>query len=302
MLGDLILLFDRLKKISLSCFTLLLILFIVSCDPNFDPLEKNDKYHFSFYGYLDASADTQWVRVMPVRDSLFFSPQPLDALVTIESLDDGKTATLKDTLFSFSGGRYAWNYWTTMDIEPGGYYRLAARNSEGQLSSLNVELPPDYPTPEVLIADTVFTNDDDKVFIDGVDQLVDARTVYQVKNTQSGGGDSYFTISHLQDSSTTVSGTYLVTVNPYIESDEVKSRLSGGASLVKKQIYVAAAGTGFDAFSFEDDPRRNLPEGITNVEHGVGYVAGIVSKTIPYKSCVDDSERVIPCPLESPPW
>jgi hypothetical protein len=34
-----------------------------------------------------------------------------------------------------------------------------------------------------------------------------------------------------------------------------------------------------------DDVLYALPEGISNVENGLGYMFGMVSKTIPYESC-----------------
>ncbi|TVQ04901.1 MAG: hypothetical protein EA359_04900 [Balneolaceae bacterium] len=43
---------------SLFTFTL-----FIACDEPFQPLLENNSAPFSIYGYLDATADTQWVRV-----------------------------------------------------------------------------------------------------------------------------------------------------------------------------------------------------------------------------------------------
>ncbi|MCW9705406.1 hypothetical protein [Fodinibius salsisoli] len=102
---------------------------VIGCSNTFEPLQENDQYHFSIYGYLDASADTQWVRVMPVRDSLYFSPRPLDAEVTLENVATGQSVVMNDSLFSPLQGVYVYNFWTKMKLEPEQTYRLTARHT-----------------------------------------------------------------------------------------------------------------------------------------------------------------------------
>lgn len=66
-------------------------LFLTSCDPTFEPLGENDRYHFSIYGYLDASADTQWVRVGTAREAIDDVPDPSGITVTLENIQSGET-------------------------------------------------------------------------------------------------------------------------------------------------------------------------------------------------------------------
>jgi hypothetical protein len=80
----------------------LLICSVAGCDDSFQPLEIHDR-NFSMYGVLEVGADTQWIRVMPVRDSAFTSPGPLDATVTMENLETGRTVELRDSLIRHSG-------------------------------------------------------------------------------------------------------------------------------------------------------------------------------------------------------
>jgi hypothetical protein len=291
--------FDR-KKIYL--LPVLFFLLAVSCEFAFDPLEENNKYHYSIYGYLDASADTQWVRVMPVRDSLLATPGSFDVKVVLEDLTTGNSVTLKDSLFGYVQGTTAHNFWTTMKLNPNGIYRLVAEGSGGKMSSVTVELPADYPTPRVRIADTALTDEHDRVYIEGVNQLVDVATVYYYENSEEDMRSSYFSIPHLQDSSRTTTGGYLVIIDPYEEADEVNERMPHGARVEHKQIFVASADPEFNALFKEWDDRIKFPNGISNVKNGVGYVAGIVSKTIPYKSCYDENDYLVPCPLEPSPW
>ncbi|MDZ7694856.1 MAG: hypothetical protein U5K69_27685 [Balneolaceae bacterium] len=123
------------------------VLLFSGCDSPFEPHQENNRYHFSMFGYLDASADTQWVRIMPVRDSLLYNPGEIDATVTLEELETGKTVTLNDSLFHFSNNRYAHNFWTTESLEPSGTYRLKAERSDGAASHATITLPADFSTP-----------------------------------------------------------------------------------------------------------------------------------------------------------
>jgi len=40
------------------------------CEDTFEPYKSSDR-HFSIFGYLNAAADTQWIRVAPIRQSVF---------------------------------------------------------------------------------------------------------------------------------------------------------------------------------------------------------------------------------------
>lgn len=43
------------------------LLFLTGCDQTFQPLQENNAAAFSMFGYLDASADRQTVRITPLQ-------------------------------------------------------------------------------------------------------------------------------------------------------------------------------------------------------------------------------------------
>jgi hypothetical protein len=124
---------------------ILALLALSSCDSSFEPIQENDRYIYSIYGYLDAAADTQWVRVMPVHEKLFAGPEPIDATVTLENLESGESQVMNDSLFQYAANTYAWNFWTPMELEPTGTYRLTAERSDGVTSHVTVTLPESFP-------------------------------------------------------------------------------------------------------------------------------------------------------------
>lgn len=123
------------------------LLLITGCDQTFEPLGENDSV-FSMFAVLNASADTQWVRVMPIRESVFSEPAPIDATVTLEHLETGEIIQLRDSLFAYEGSDpdvvatlYAHNFWTAEPLVHGGTYTVRASRSDGQSASATVRVP-----------------------------------------------------------------------------------------------------------------------------------------------------------------
>lgn len=281
---------------------LLLFLFVTSCNESFNPWEENGEYHFSIYGYLDASADTQWVRVMPVREDLFLEPKPIDAVVTLEHIESGEIVEMNDSLFEYSHNAYAYNFWSTMDLQPNHSYRITATNNDKN-SHVEVTLPEDFPTPLVRMESGSGNPSDDFIFIEGVERLADVRTIHYMRLHNS-GEEYMIPFVHIQDTIRQVTGDFTLKIDPREDQNTLGSLLgTTPRTIFRQQIFIASAGPDFHYFPSIDEKIVALPEGISNVENGTGYLAGLVSKTIPYKSCSErGTVNLIPCDLESYPW
>lgn len=122
---------------------------VTGCDHPFEPHAPNTIGPFSIFGYLDVNADTQWVRVTPIRQQLLTDPEPLDAVVTLEHLASGRVVMLRDSVFAFpdpsvDGVGYAHNFWTTEPIEAEASYRLEAVRADGATTIATVEMPSNF--------------------------------------------------------------------------------------------------------------------------------------------------------------
>jgi hypothetical protein len=278
----------------------LLILIVPGCNQSFDPFQENDEYIYSMFGYLDASADTQWVRVMPVRNTIFLEPEPIDVVVTLEHLiEGGDTVVLNDSLFFYGSGAYAWNFWTTMNLDPAQTYRLKAERSDGESSIAIVTLPEDFPQPYI-------ETDPDRrleyVYISGIESLADIHSNHRIRGKESVNNLSY-TFSHKKDT-VAVSvqrNEFIVQINPsdatifmeqYYEEEPF--------DVLKREIFIANGGSNWPYSPNIDEEIIALPDGISNVENGLGYVSGIVSKTLTWEiACFDFDEEFpvsFPCP------
>ncbi|MEX2601755.1 MAG: hypothetical protein WD355_08915 [Balneolaceae bacterium] len=270
----------------------------IGCNEVFEPWQENDRYHFSIYGYLDASADTQWVRVMPVREDLLYQPGPIDAVVTLENLESGETVVMNDSLFEYEHSVYAYNFWTSESLNPGDSYRIRVLRSDDAISSAVTTLPNDFPTPIIRNLER-----EDQIIIEGAERLVDFRIIHylQFHNTD----DEYMIpFSHLQDTLRMVSGGYMIINDPRDDMNRLSQYFGmTPRTITHQQIFIVSGGPGFHFFPGIDEKIVALPEGISNVTNGTGYLAGVVSKTIPYQSCLQlGTSNPAPCQLDPYPW
>lgn len=286
-----------------------LLLFFSSCNSSFDPLEENDQYHFSVYGYLDASADTQWVRIMPVGETLYPDSDFLDSTdvnVTLHTLETDEHVTMKDSVFYFSNNISAWNFSTTHEIKPEHTYLLSAANTDGNISRVSIKIPEEFPTPIVYLSETNAV-----VEINDVENLADVQSIYQVyfrssedltcpSEVPQNGRAQLFSIPNIEKARSTNNG-FAADISIVEDERYIRSRTGTAADICiyPQQFFIASANEEWLDFSVIDDGIISLPEGISNIENGVGYMVGIYSKTIPFKNCVDENNLPIACEVES---
>lgn len=263
-----------------------------ACNEPFQAVGDDEAYTFSIYGYLDASADTQWVRIEPARNQIESNDELPEMQVTLKHLESGITMVMNDSLILSPDGRHIPTVWSTMEIEPEQSYRLKAKRPDGAESHVTVTTPPDFPTP-ILMANKKSLSGD--LLIKGVERVVDVQSIW--KNL---GRVPYRRFVKREVSS---NNTYTVSfligrdLNILFEDPPPAITLSG----VPRQIFIASGGPEWnEEISSMGDIVYNLPQSFSNVEGGVGYLIGIVSKTIPFKGCFNDERENIACPTEQP--
>jgi hypothetical protein len=261
------------------------------CDYPLHPYRDNSDAPFSMVGYLDLKADTQWVRVMPVRQNLLLDPAPIDGVVTLEQAGTGRVVTLNDSVFGFSDPRidgvaYAHNFWTTERLEPGTTYQLRAVRSDGASTTALVEMPPDLRFS--------YLND-------AVDEPGFVFLLFRAGNVLS--VDVLHTMMSLIGGSVGMNpvwepaGKVAVRQNPPIPTTEpgvlattadAKGLLPGALFDVGRlEIRIVAARSDWPYLPDLSDLEVTLPGTMpSNVEHGFGFVGGVSTWTIPFTHCV----------------
>ncbi|GAA5520829.1 hypothetical protein LQ318_03755 [Aliifodinibius salicampi] len=221
------------------------LLIVSGCDQSFQPLKENTQYYFSIYGYLDASADTQWVRVAPARKQLSTDTIP-EMTVTLEEVETGNSSVMHDSLFQPANKFNYINVWTTMDIKPEHTYRLV------------------------------------------VERLADVHWRYYYKiNSDGYMRERFFRFRARNWFSEKSPGNYVGRLDP--NADHINTPLPEGEVVeFERTVFVAAGGPEWnEEIPSIEDLEYALPETASNIKNGVGYMLGIVSKTIPFE-CQED--------------
>lgn len=292
----------------IAFFLVGLFVFLASCDQEFQPLESNDRYFFSMYGLVDAGADTQWIRITPVREQIDLLTDGSDLKVTLQNLDTGREVTLKDSLFTQD--RNLLNFWTDETVVHNQTYRLKAELPNGESSEVTVTTPNEMPDPMVVIFTAPGLPPDYFVFVDKNVNLADIQVKYYVRLMASDlDVMRTYSFSYRNDAEIIddFPDHYTVQIDPDAELKEIERQVilppEGEIEVVYRQVYVATSAVEWNEdIETLDDIIYTLPQTFSNVNNGLGYVLGIDSKYIPYRGCLDEDSYPIPCGEEEPFW
>jgi hypothetical protein len=261
---------------------------LAGCDSTFEPLEES-KWVYSIAGHLDPGADTQWVRVNSLRPVVGTNPTPIDAVVTLEEIETGRTVVLNPILSTYrpilQGGdtQYAFNFWTAETIRPGFSYRLTATRSDGAASSAVASIPSD----DFTMTYARWVGDSrsflDQVRVEGIPDLAMVLLSYELApdcNYPTGFFSDYQRLIKDPESGD----------EPHVVQLDWSSRPSfleepPPCAFVNERIVVVASG---DRWPFvASSTLRDLmhPNMVGNVENGTGYLAGLLLRSYPREMC-----------------
>jgi hypothetical protein len=226
------------------------------------------------WGYLDASADTQWIRVSPIRPLKVTSQDALAATVTLEHLGTGRIIELRDSLFTISSVSVH-NFWTSEDIEPGAAYRFSATREGKEPAVAVVEIPRDYEI-EVAINQVSGPAETDELRIAGAKHLPFLRMTTHFYDLcgSSGVGTEY-------GGQPADDGSHLIA----IEKPQVTPRFACGSPIVpNRDLWIVASEAEWPAAGLS--PNAMGESGWTsNITNAVGFLGGVLTKLIPYEDC-----------------
>jgi len=121
------------------CF---LILFLAGCTESVDPIIDTGRA-YTVYGFLDAHADTQAVRVFAIEGTLdLIKPAPLDVVATSTEIGSGTQHRWQESIVEFANGRYGHVFWANFRGDYDKTYRLVFQRSDNATSSVQVTMPP----------------------------------------------------------------------------------------------------------------------------------------------------------------
>lgn len=266
-------------------------LLVTGCDTSVRPLVPQEGRYFSIFGALDVAADTQYIRVEPLADSVQVgSPAEIDAAVTLEHLGSGRTITLRDSFMELFAGDSAHNFWTAESLEPGARYRLRVQGSDGASSQATTTLP-DAP-PAITHSNTFLlpcaasgVQNTLTVTVRGVAErhLAALRMIYVVHDARR-NSPRHVAYDYL-DAAVYQNGGHEITVN--YESDLEQTPFVGAIGTpctnpAPSHALVVAARGGPHWPDFGDASLDDLarPDTFSNVTNGHGLLVGVYSDTV----------------------
>ena len=115
---------------------------LLGCTDSVDPVIDSG-HAYTLYGFLDAHADTQAVRVFAIEGTLdLIRPAPLGAEAISTELESGTQHQWQETIVEFTNGRFGHVYWAAFRSAYGKTYRLEMTRSDDVQSSVEVTVPP----------------------------------------------------------------------------------------------------------------------------------------------------------------
>lgn len=258
-----------------------------ACGETFNPLQNNSKSPFSMYGFLDASADTQWVRIIPIREQVDSPPDIPEMNVTIENLETGEIVVMDHSLLQFRQEFNVVNSWSNVNIEPEQTYRLKGELSNGLASTVTITTPKDFPMPNI---DYFEGGCSGILRMSGIERLADVKSVWHIRFYFADTSfDRVIAIPYRRMVGDYGDGDFSVFINSNRELSIIGEQLltaPDSIDVLSRKLFVASAGPEWnEEITDLEQLEYSIPQINSNVENGVGYVIGIVSKTIELNHC-----------------
>lgn len=240
---------------------------VAGCDTAVDPFQTSTNY-FSIGGVIDASADTQFVRVTPLRRKVSIPAEPLDAIVTTTDLVTGETVVWHDSLFTLHMGGVAHNVWSDFDFKPGRSYRFEVSAPEGRVSTAVVALPDTFPE---IVIQIPMGSPTATINVPDVEDLADLRIIFCGRESESASIQRVDIplinrASRYQEGFTTRVAAYDIAAT------------AGLSRVYWIRILAMAAGPDWPDFDQLDGETLALHDSYSNVENGVGFLGGVTSR------------------------
>ncbi len=266
----------------LACMLAVVSALAAGCDDSFEPVAPSSEAQLSVFGYLDASADTQWIRVTPLRPVAMTSQDSLGLTVTVTNLGTGRTIELRDSVFRFSreadatfgsSAAYVHDFWTAEKIQPGSAYRFSVGLENGDTAEAVVDIPRYYPV-EVSVAQN---NAPDYIRIPGPNHLPFLVRTARFYDRCGWGADSV----RLQPDSADVR-----LFGMDVSEGKVDERgTCGHVTVTTRGFLMVASESAWPSRDVSALAGLGASQQVSNVTNAVGFLGGVLTRSIPYERC-----------------
>lgn len=261
-------------------------LVMAACDQAFQPLAPGRQALVSVFGYLNPSADTQWIRVMPIRPLKTSSPDSFDAGVTLTEVGSGRVITLRDSLIRFtpglgtadSGTAFVHDFWTAERIKPGATYSFSATRPGEPTVEAVVKVPERFVLT-LSLHQSNNSNDHDFARVSGVSYVPFWEQRLGFVDACGVGVDTL-------PSGHAVATNGTATLTPI--SDTVSRRGNGECQrpgVTTRHLWVAVSDSTWPAPQESPVLGLGASERESNLTNSLGFLGAVVTMQVPYNKC-----------------
>lgn len=278
-----------LAVLLLAVLLLAVLLLAAACDTTFDPFEERD-LHYSLYGYLDAAADSQQLRVVPIRPQVLPADlDPASIRVTLTSLDGSVVPEAWQGRLTRFGAADSVGllYAGAPDLVPGRSYRIEVTGDAGT-SRATVRLPDSLADPVFLPPNPPGNNVFRRVQWPGVRNPARVEVVYRVRNGESAPVRTvvlpYLDLIARQDDGIQLPVDFRRDAGAVFRTFNLAPGTPRSAVWFDGlELRVAEGDTAWTFLHADFDLETlAIPGRFSNVEQGLGFVGGLVRRGVPW--------------------
>lgn len=131
----------RVRMILILLFVLFMQIALVGCDNDIAPFTDAGEFSYSITGYLDTAADTQYVRISALRQTVDSPVGPLNATVSTRAMNAQETIFWEDSVYVSESGKDVQLFFAPFRPNPGETYELSVIGPAGQFSRASTTVP-----------------------------------------------------------------------------------------------------------------------------------------------------------------
>jgi hypothetical protein len=137
-------------RLGTAWLCLVVLLLLGACEDTVDPILDSDR-QLTLFATLDMARDTQYVRVIPIREDLLTDPSSLlEVTFTSTDLATGEILVWRDSLITFANGTTGHVFYTPLRIAPGHTYLIEVQPVGSDLVTSAMTTVPVQPLATVM--------------------------------------------------------------------------------------------------------------------------------------------------------
>lgn len=245
-----------------------LVLSLAACDNTIEPFPEEPDAFFSIHGVLNTNADTQFVRVTPIRQTFVLDVDiPVSITVTSTATPSGERVTWQDSLITLQDGSPGRLFFAIMAVEASTTYQLDVTREDGATTTARTTIP-DIPNPLVSLPVGDSLRLTQRVTLQGLDGPLQRLAMHYVVAKSASDPVESFKVKYDFDANIPSSSVPVI-VELTRDRQLIASRL--GLEPTEKTIIFKGLGLEVELWSSE----WTVPTSGANIQNGVGFFGSI---------------------------